>query len=133
MRRFTATGSELTSSPATIACPPVGTTRVLRIPTEPAAAALVALDGVEQTVDVGNVDGETFVCIASLGFDSDANRIANEAPPALGNLVYAYGAVRALAAWKPTRFELILNLKTARALGVPMPQPLVLAAARIIE
>ena len=34
---------------------------------------------------------------------------------------------------RPTRFELILNLKTARALGVPMPQPLVLAAARIIE
>ena len=43
------------------------------------------------------------------GFDSDANRIANEAPPALGNLVYAYGALRALAAWKPARFELELD------------------------
>ena len=40
--------------------------------------------------------GRTFVGIASAGFDSDANRIANEAPSWLGGLVYAYGALRAL-------------------------------------
>ena len=38
--------------------------------------------------------------IASVGFDSDANRIANEAPSWLGNLVYVYGALRALVAWR---------------------------------
>ena len=46
------------------------------------------------------------VRIASAGFDSDANRIANEAPSWLGGLVYAYGALRALIAWKPARFEI---------------------------
>ena len=44
-----------------------------------------------------------------MGFDSDANRIANEAPAWLGGLVYLYGALRALVAWKPARFELELD------------------------
>ena len=51
----------------------------------------------------------TFVGIASAGFDSDANRIANEAPAWLGGLVYAYGALRALVSWKPARFEIELD------------------------
>jgi YegS/Rv2252/BmrU family lipid kinase len=50
-----------------------------------------------------------FVGIASVGFDSDANRIANEAPAWLGNLVYAYGALRALLSWRPARFEIELD------------------------
>jgi diacylglycerol kinase family enzyme len=50
-----------------------------------------------------------FVGIASAGFDSDANRIANEAPSWLGGLVYAYGALRALASWRPARFEVELD------------------------
>ena len=41
-----------------------------------------------------------------MGFDSDANRIANEAKLIRGNLVYAYAALRALAAWKPATFTL---------------------------
>jgi diacylglycerol kinase family enzyme len=53
--------------------------------------------------------GHAFVGIASVGFDSDANRIANEAPAWLGGLVYAYGALRALAAWQPARFEIELD------------------------
>src|SRR6185437_3830203 len=47
--------------------------------------------------------------IASAGFDSDANRIANEAPSWLGGLVYAYGALRALVSWKPARIEIELD------------------------
>jgi YegS/Rv2252/BmrU family lipid kinase len=53
--------------------------------------------------------GQAFVGIASVGFDSVANRIANEAPAWLGNLVYAYGALRALASWRPARFEIELD------------------------
>ena len=38
---------------------------------------------------MASVDGKPFVGIASFGFDSDANRIANEAKLVKGNLVYA--------------------------------------------
>ena len=62
--------------------------RVLGIPSEPAAAARLA-GGRERPIDLGDVDGTPFVGIACLGFDSDANRIANEARLIRGNLVYA--------------------------------------------
>ncbi|MBA2506428.1 MAG: diacylglycerol kinase family lipid kinase [Thermoleophilaceae bacterium] len=78
--------------------------RVLKIPFEPREAARVALDAPERPVDVAAVDGKPFVCIASLGFDSDANRIANDTKLLKGNLVYLYAALRALARWKPARF-----------------------------
>jgi diacylglycerol kinase family enzyme len=58
---------------------------------------------------MGEVDGRAFVGIASAGFDSDANRIANEAPSWLGGLVYAYGALRALASWRPATFVVELD------------------------
>lgn len=74
------------------------------IPLDPVEACEVIATGVPRQVDVGQVDGRTFIGIASLGFDSDANRIANEAPSRLGNLVYLYGALRALLAWRPARF-----------------------------
>jgi YegS/Rv2252/BmrU family lipid kinase len=79
--------------------------RVMGIPLEPVAACAVIADGAERRVDVGDVDGRPFIGIASCGFDSEANRIANETTVVKGNLVYAYGALRALAGWKPARFE----------------------------
>jgi YegS/Rv2252/BmrU family lipid kinase len=85
------------------------TARVLGIPTEIRAACAVVASGVERAVDIGDVDGRSFIGIASLGFDSDATRIANAAPSRLGRLVYAYGALRALAPWRPARFELRLD------------------------
>jgi YegS/Rv2252/BmrU family lipid kinase len=83
--------------------------RVMQIPTDPREAARVALDGEERAVDVGDVDGEPFVCIASLGFDSDANRIANHATLVRGNLVYLYAALRALAGWQHACFHVIVD------------------------
>jgi YegS/Rv2252/BmrU family lipid kinase len=84
--------------------------RVLGIPLDDISAACrVLVEGVERPLDLGLVNGRPFIGIASLGFDSDANRIANEAPSRLGNLVYAYGALRALAAWKPARFQMSLD------------------------
>jgi YegS/Rv2252/BmrU family lipid kinase len=83
--------------------------RVLGIPEDPSAACAVIAHGVPRAMDVGEVSGRSFVGIASAGFDSDANRIANEAPAWLGGLVYAYGALRALASWRPARFEIELD------------------------
>lgn len=83
--------------------------RVLGIPADPAAAARLALEGEERLLDVGQVDGKSFVGIASVGFDSEANRIANDAKLVRGNLVYAYAALRALARWKPAHFDVIVD------------------------
>src|SRR5436190_7593134 len=83
--------------------------RVVGIPAEiPAAVELLAA-GTTRAVDVGEVNGRRFLCIASCGFDSDANRIANKARFVRGNLVYLYAALRALAAWRPARFQLVLD------------------------
>jgi YegS/Rv2252/BmrU family lipid kinase len=78
--------------------------RTLGIPLEPGAACAVLATGVVQALDLGEANGHTFIGIASCGFDSDANRIANRTRLVRGNLVYAYGALRALAAWRPADF-----------------------------
>ncbi len=83
--------------------------RVLGIPSEPAEAVELALEGTARPIDVGEVDGAPFLGIASLGFDSEANRIANESKLVRGNVVYLYAALRALAAWRPARFTLTLD------------------------
>lgn len=83
--------------------------RVLGIPTKIEDAVSVIRAGRTREIDVGEANGRRFLCIASCGFDSDANRIANEARLVKGNLVYAYAALRALAAWKPATFTLILD------------------------
>jgi YegS/Rv2252/BmrU family lipid kinase len=84
--------------------------RGLGIPRDDLEAACAVLrDGVARPLDVGLVDGEPFVGIASFGFDSDANRIANGAPRWMGPLAYPYGALRALAAWQPARFDIVAD------------------------
>ena len=83
--------------------------RVLGIPTEPVAAARVAAAGHERLIDMAEVDGVPFLGVASFGFDSDANRIANQVRLIRGNLVYLYAALRALAAWKPASFTVVVD------------------------
>ncbi len=83
--------------------------RVLGIPLDPVAACQVIATGVVKRLDLGQAGESTFVGIASCGFDSDANRIANQTRLVRGNLVYAYGAIRALIGWRPARFELTLD------------------------
>jgi len=74
--------------------------RKLGIPTDPAAAVAVLADGTPRTVDVGDVDGRTFLGIASYGFDSDVQDRANATKLRLGQLVYLYAALRTLAGWR---------------------------------
>ena len=93
--------------------------RVLGIPRDPLAACATIANGIARKMDVGEVSParssaspagrRTFVGIASLGLDSDANRVANEASPRWGALVYAYGMLRALLGWRRARFEVELD------------------------
>jgi diacylglycerol kinase family enzyme len=78
--------------------------RMIGLPLDAVAACDVLAAGRPAPIDLGAAGGRTFLGVASLGFDSEANRIANTAPPALGRLVYVYGALRALAAWDGARF-----------------------------
>ena len=83
--------------------------RVVGIPTEIGAAVDLLAAGHTREIDVGEVNGRRFLCIASCGFDSDCNRIANETRFIKGNLVYLYAVLRAMAAWKPARFTVVLD------------------------
>jgi YegS/Rv2252/BmrU family lipid kinase len=91
--------------------------RVLGIPTEPEAAVEALLGGRPRRIDVGEVDGRRFLGIASVGFDSEANKIANETRLLRGNLVYAAAALRALVRWKPARFTVRVDQERYRFTG----------------
>ncbi len=78
--------------------------RVLGIPDEPEEAVAVLGAGETRRIDVGEVNGKRFLGIVSVGFDSEANRVANETRLLRGNLVYAFAALRTLVRWKPARF-----------------------------
>ncbi len=78
--------------------------RVLGIPGDPAAAVAVLAAGQTRRIDVGEANGKRFLGVVSVGFDSEANRLANETSFLRGNLVYAYAALRTLLGWKPARF-----------------------------
>ncbi len=80
----------------------------LGIPRDAASAAALIANGREQPIDLGVCGERVFVGIASCGFDSDANRIANETRVP-GDAAYLWGALRALASWQPARFELELD------------------------
>jgi YegS/Rv2252/BmrU family lipid kinase len=88
--------------------------RVLGIPRRPVAACEVLARGVEEALDLGQAGDRTFAGIASCGFDSVVNRIANETTRVRGSLVYAYALLRALPSWRPAEFEVTLDGGAAR-------------------
>ncbi len=91
--------------------------RVLGIPDDPAGAVAVLAAGETRQIDVGEANGKRFLGIVSVGFDSEANRVANETSFMRGNLVYAYAAVRTLLAWKPGRFTIRVDEERYRFTG----------------
>ena len=106
-------GGALANTGATMGLIPGGRgndlARVLGVPTDPAGAVAIVAEGVVREIDVGEVNGKRFLGVAGGGFDSEANRIANESKLIKGNLVYAYAALRALIAWKQATFTITLD------------------------
>lgn len=91
--------------------------RVLGIPDDPEGAVEVLAAGHTRRIDVGEANGKRFLGIASAGFESEANRIANETKFLRGNLVYAYAALRTLLRWKPARFTVRVDDERIRFTG----------------
>jgi YegS/Rv2252/BmrU family lipid kinase len=91
--------------------------RVLGIPDDPTEAVAVLAAGETRRIDVGEANGKRFLGIVSVGFDSDANRLANETNFMRGNLVYAYAAIRTLLGWKPGRFTIRVGEERTRISG----------------
>jgi YegS/Rv2252/BmrU family lipid kinase len=91
--------------------------RVLGIPADPTGAVGVLAAGETRVIDVGEVNGRRFLGIASVGFDSECQDIANKTKLVRGRWVYAYSALRALAAWKAARFTLRIGEENLRFTG----------------
>jgi YegS/Rv2252/BmrU family lipid kinase len=83
--------------------------RHVGIPADPVDACHVLLHGEPRPIDLGEADGRPFLGIASTGFDSSANEIANAAPRWLGRGIYVYGALAAIARWSPATFTVELD------------------------
>ncbi len=69
----------------------------------------VLATGSERVVDVADVGGRTYLGIASAGFDSDVQVIANATKLPLGELVYLYATLRALRGWRSAHWEVVVD------------------------
>jgi YegS/Rv2252/BmrU family lipid kinase len=91
--------------------------RVLGISSEPDAVVAMLARGETRRIDVGEVNGKRFLGIVSVGFDSVANKRANETKWMRGNLVYAYAGLHTLLGWKPARFTIRVGAERERFTG----------------
>jgi len=91
--------------------------RVLGIPNDPEDAVATLFSGHSRRIDVGEANGERFLGIVSVGFDSECNRLANEVKLIRSNLVYVYSLFRTLAGWKPARFTIRVDDERTRFTG----------------
>ncbi|HET7508911.1 MAG TPA: diacylglycerol kinase family protein [Solirubrobacterales bacterium] len=91
--------------------------RALGIPSEPEAAVDTVLGGHSRRIDVGEANGKRFLGIASIGFDSECNRLANETHFLRGNSVYAYSMTRTLIGWRSARFTIAVGEERKRLTG----------------
>jgi YegS/Rv2252/BmrU family lipid kinase len=91
--------------------------RVLGVPSDPERAVATLFAGHSRRIDVGEANGKRFLGIASVGFDSECNRLANETHWLRGNSVYAYSMVRTLIGWRTARFTLAVGEERKRISG----------------
>jgi YegS/Rv2252/BmrU family lipid kinase len=83
--------------------------RVLGVPLKPVSACSVLASGAVRSLDLGEAGGRTFTGIASCGFDSVVNQIANETTVVRGSPVYGYALLRALPGWRGAQFTVTLD------------------------
>ncbi|ABD13172.1 sphingosine/diacylglycerol kinase-like enzyme [Frankia casuarinae] len=83
--------------------------RGLGLPRDPCRVAAGLAHARERRVDLPEVGGRPFLGIASVGYDSDVQVIANRTRFLRGQQVYTYAALRALAAWRPARFTVTVD------------------------
>jgi YegS/Rv2252/BmrU family lipid kinase len=116
-----AVGGAMAGSEAPLGLIPAGRgndlARALGVPVEPEAAVEVILSGESRRIDVGEANGKRFLGIASVGFDSECNRVANETHWLRGKLVYAYSMPRTLIGWRSARFTLAVGDERRRISG----------------
>jgi YegS/Rv2252/BmrU family lipid kinase len=83
--------------------------RCLGVGPDPVLGAVALAGAVEQRLDLGVANGRHFVGIASVGFDSDVQVLANRTRVVRGSQVYTYAALRTLATWRPARFSVDID------------------------
>lgn len=83
---------------------------------DPVAAARALGSADERRLDLGVAGGQPFLGIASVGFDSDVQVLANRTKVKLGSTVYLYAALRTVAAWKPATFGVTVDDEPRREL-----------------
>jgi diacylglycerol kinase (ATP) len=106
--------SALAFSPVTLAIVPSGSgnglARELAIPLQPGAAFDVALNGREQPIDAGEIEGRLFFNIAGLGFDARvAHEFAAGGHARRGFARYITIAVRELIRFVPDTYTIAAN------------------------
>jgi YegS/Rv2252/BmrU family lipid kinase len=79
--------------------------RKLGLGDDPVAACSVLSGGRERLLDLAAVGDRRYLGILSAGLDSDVQDIVNASRLPLGGAVYVYGALRALATWRPADWE----------------------------
>jgi YegS/Rv2252/BmrU family lipid kinase len=83
--------------------------RKLGIGTDPELACDVLAGGRERAIDVADAGGKTYLGIASAGIDSDVQDIANATRVPLGEMIYVYSTLRALAGWRNASWQVVID------------------------
>lgn len=85
--------------------------RTLKIPKDPIAACKVIAQRHLTQIDMAKIDGQCFLGICSVGFDSVANRFASATKLFKGANAYLYGGLCALFTWRAANFLLNIDGK----------------------